>query len=66
METKTLKQFIEENGPDAAAQRLGVSRRAVESWRYGARSPRTKDIPVLIERAGGELTLQSFFESATA
>lgn len=66
METKTLKQFIEEHGPDAAAQRLGVTKRAVESWRYGARAPRTKDIPVLIERSGGELTLQSFFDSFAA
>lgn len=66
METKSLKQFIEEHGPEAAAARLGVTVRAVQSWRYGARSPRTKDIPTLIERSGGELTFQSFFDSVAA
>lgn len=63
---KTLRQFIEDHGEEGAADRLGVSVRAVRSWRYGARAPRTKDIPALIDRAGGELTYQSFFDGAAA
>ena len=66
METKTLKQFIEEHGEEAAAERLGVSVRAISSWRYGARFPRSRDIPELIRRSGGELTLQSFFDVVAA
>ena len=66
MAKKTLREYISSLGDEAAAKRLGVSLRAVQSWRYGDRSPRTKDIPRLIELSGGELTYGSFFETRAA
>lgn len=58
-----FSDYLARIGSDAEAARiLGVTERRVRSWRYRERHPRVRDIPQLIRRSGGELSLDSFFE----
>lgn len=61
MQTLSLVDFIHALGDEQAAAVLGVKPRTVQSWRRAERMPRTRDIPLLIERSGGRLTHASFF-----
>ena len=61
MQTLSLVDFINALGDEKAATMFGVKPRTIQSWRRAERMPRTRDIPLLIERSGGRLTHASFF-----
>jgi len=62
MKTKSLSDYINEIGSDAAAGKaLNITERSAAAYRRGERSPRRGDIPALIQRSGGVLSFESFY-----
>lgn len=58
----TMKEYLEMIGDRAMAQRLGVSRRAVQSWRLGDRTPRPNMARRIIEVSEGKLDYSGIYE----
>lgn len=54
-------RWIADVGAHEASRVLGVPLRRVRTWRYLERQPRLEDVPELVRRSRGALTLESFF-----
>jgi len=57
----TLSDYIKAIGDDAAAQVLGISRRAAKSYRLRDRSPRPQTANQMVRRSKGKLTMESIY-----
>lgn len=54
-----FQRWLAENGDEIAAERLGVPRRTVKSWRLGDRIPRPAQARQIMERA--EVTMDDIY-----
>jgi hypothetical protein len=57
----TLADYIKAIGDDAAAQVLGISKRAAKSYRLKARTPRPGVANQIVRRSRGKLTMESIY-----
>lgn len=57
----TLQDFINKHGTAAAADKLGFKPRTISAWRWGQRIPSRESALAIVERSGGEITLEEIY-----
>lgn len=59
-----LAQYIQKVGDERAAEKFGVSKRRIESWRLGQRQPRPAKAREIVALTDGLLTLEDIYAPA--
>lgn len=62
----TLQSYLETIGDEAAMTLFKVSKRRIQSWKYGQRLPRPEKALEMVEATGGKLSFEAIYAKPEA